>query len=92
MDALDQPIPALTGVCPRRGVGPGGTGPAAWILAHTAALQAGGDRLDEARAALSSGHVFGAGGARCVRLDFAASPATLCPSLDRMGRAVRDLR
>ncbi|MGW3422872.1 MalY/PatB family protein [Streptomyces phaeochromogenes] len=47
--------------------------------------------LDEARVALSSGHVFGTGGAGCVRLNFATSPAVLRQALDRMGRAVRDL-
>ncbi|MCX4911551.1 MalY/PatB family protein [Streptomyces sp. NBC_00878] len=47
--------------------------------------------LDEARVALSSGHVFGTGGAGCVRLNFATSPAILRLALERMGRAVRDL-
>lgn len=48
--------------------------------------------LDEARVALSSGHVFGTGGVGCVRLNFAASPAVLREALERMGRAVRQLR
>ncbi|MCW7941362.1 cystathionine beta-lyase [Streptomyces hygroscopicus] len=47
--------------------------------------------LDEARVALSSGHVFGSGGAGCVRLNFATSPTILRQALSRMGRAVRDL-
>ncbi|MFE9172950.1 MalY/PatB family protein [Streptomyces kebangsaanensis] len=48
--------------------------------------------LDEARVALSSGHVFGTGGAGCVRLNFATSPAILCEALARMGRALDDFR
>ncbi|GAA3827783.1 MalY/PatB family protein [Streptomyces chiangmaiensis] len=47
--------------------------------------------LDEARVALSSGHVFGSGGAGCVRLNFATSPDILREALSRMGRAVQDL-
>ncbi|MFB7112140.1 MalY/PatB family protein [Streptomyces sp. NPDC056291] len=47
--------------------------------------------LDDARVALSSGHVFGSGGAGCVRLNFATSPAILREALTRMGRAVADL-
>ncbi|WP_431683598.1 MalY/PatB family protein [Kitasatospora sp. KL5] len=47
--------------------------------------------LDEARVALSSGHVFGTGGAGCVRLNFATSPAVLREALARMGRAVQAL-
>ncbi|MFE4412101.1 MalY/PatB family protein [Streptomyces sp. NPDC093064] len=47
--------------------------------------------LDEARVALSSGHVFGSGGAGCVRLNFATSPAILRQALTRMGRALTDL-
>lgn len=47
--------------------------------------------LDEARVALSSGHVFGSGGAGCVRLNFATSPAILRQALTRMGRAVAGL-
>ncbi|WP_445525543.1 MalY/PatB family protein [Streptomyces cyslabdanicus] len=46
--------------------------------------------LDEARVALSSGHVFGSGGAGCVRLNFATSPAILREALTRMGRALTD--
>ncbi|QLQ35774.1 MalY/PatB family protein [Micromonospora robiginosa] len=45
--------------------------------------------LDDARVALSSGHVFGAGGAGFVRLNFATSPAVLTDAVTRMGRAVR---
>ncbi|WP_232839149.1 MalY/PatB family protein [Streptomyces triticisoli] len=48
--------------------------------------------LDEARVALSSGHVFGTGGAGCVRLNFATSPTILCQALARMGRALADFR
>ncbi|WP_075016697.1 MalY/PatB family protein [Actinacidiphila rubida] len=44
--------------------------------------------LDEARVALSSGHVFGTGGADCVRLNFATSPGILREALARMGRAL----
>ncbi|MFH9980158.1 MalY/PatB family protein [Streptomyces sp. NPDC017179] len=47
--------------------------------------------LDEARVALSSGHVFGSGGAGCVRLNFATSPTILREALARMGRAVAGL-
>ncbi|MEV6209281.1 MalY/PatB family protein [Kitasatospora sp. NPDC051914] len=47
--------------------------------------------LDEARVALSSGHVFGTGGTGCVRLNFATSPAVLREALARMGRAVQAL-
>jgi cysteine-S-conjugate beta-lyase len=43
--------------------------------------------LDEARVALSSGHVFGAGGAGHVRLNFATSQAILTEAVARMGRA-----
>lgn len=45
--------------------------------------------LDEARVALSSGHVFGNGGAGFVRLNFATSPEILGEAVARMGRAVR---
>ncbi len=44
--------------------------------------------LDEARVALSSGHVFGAGGVGHVRLNFATAPAILTEAVSRMGRAV----
>lgn len=47
--------------------------------------------LDEARVALSSGHVFGTGGERHVRLNFATSPAILTEAVERMGR-VRPVR
>ncbi|RZU76167.1 cystathionine beta-lyase [Micromonospora kangleipakensis] len=43
--------------------------------------------LDRARVALSSGHVFGTGGAGFVRLNFATSPAILTDAVTRMGRA-----
>ncbi|MBP2266359.1 cystathionine beta-lyase [Pseudarthrobacter sp. PvP004] len=42
--------------------------------------------LDEARVALSSGHVFGSGGAGHVRLNFATSQAILTEAIERMGR------
>ncbi|MEU4565333.1 aminotransferase class I/II-fold pyridoxal phosphate-dependent enzyme [Micromonospora sp. NPDC023956] len=44
--------------------------------------------LDRARVALSSGHVFGTGGAGFVRLNFATSPTVLTDAVTRMGRAV----
>ena len=44
--------------------------------------------LDRARVALSSGHVFGHGGAGFVRLNFATSPAILREAIQRMGNAV----
>lgn len=49
-------------------------GPARWFLDH-------------ARVALSSGHVFGTGGAGHVRLNFATSKAILTEAVSRMGRA-----
>ncbi|MER5184682.1 MalY/PatB family protein [Streptomyces sp. NPDC002896] len=48
--------------------------------------------LDQARVALSSGHVFGTGGAGCVRLNFATSPAILRQAVARMGRALAEFR
>ena len=51
------------------------SGPARWFLDH-------------ARVALSSGHVFGTGGARHVRLNFATSQAILTEAISRMGRAL----
>jgi cystathionine beta-lyase len=53
------------------------SGPARWILDH-------------ARVALSSGHVFGTGGAGHVRLNFATSQAILTEAISRMGRALID--
>ncbi|MGQ1838679.1 MalY/PatB family protein [Kocuria turfanensis] len=47
--------------------------------------------LDRSRVALSSGHVFGTGGAGHVRLNFATSQAILTEALTRMGQAARDL-
>ncbi|MGY1849049.1 MalY/PatB family protein [Blastococcus sp. SYSU DS1021] len=44
--------------------------------------------LDHARVALSSGHVFGTGGAGHVRINIATSPAVLSEALARMGRAI----
>lgn len=44
--------------------------------------------LDQARVALSSGHVFGSGGAGHVRVNFATSQAVLTEAVTRMG-AVR---
>jgi len=43
--------------------------------------------LDRARVALSSGHVFGHGGAGFVRLNFATSPAILREAIQRMANA-----
>ena len=51
------------------------SGPARWFLDH-------------ARVALSSGHVFGTGGAGHVRLNFATSQAILTEAISRMGRAL----
>lgn len=50
------------------------SGPARWFLEH-------------ARVALSSGHVFGTGGAGHVRLNFGTSQAILTEAVSRMGRA-----
>jgi cystathionine beta-lyase len=55
------------------------SGPARWFLDH-------------AGVALSSGHVFGTGGAGHVRLNFATSQVILTEAISRMGRAVADLR
>jgi cystathionine beta-lyase len=44
--------------------------------------------LDRARVALSSGHVYGTGGAGHVRLNFGTSPEILSEAVARMGRAV----
>ena len=44
--------------------------------------------LDHARVALSSGHVFGTGGADHVRLNFATHPEILTEAIVRMARAV----
>jgi cystathionine beta-lyase len=52
------------------------SGPARWFLDH-------------ARVALSSGHVFGTGGAGHVRLNFATSPALLTEAVSRLGRALQ---
>ena len=53
------------------------SGPARWFLDH-------------ARVALSSGHVFGPGGAGHVRLNFATSHAILVEAVSRMGRAIAE--
>jgi cysteine-S-conjugate beta-lyase len=45
--------------------------------------------LDQARVALSSGHVFGTGGAGHVRLNFATSQAVLTEAIVRMGKVRR---
>jgi len=50
------------------------SGPARWFRDH-------------ARVALSSGHVFGTGGAGHVRLNFATSQAILTEAVSRMGRS-----
>lgn len=44
--------------------------------------------LDSGRVALSSGHVFGTGGAGFVRLNFATSTAILTEAVDRMAAAL----
>lgn len=46
--------------------------------------------LDRGRVALSSGHVFGLGGAGFVRLNFATSQRILREALKRMGDAARE--
>lgn len=48
--------------------------------------------LDEARVALSSGHVFGSGGGGHVRLNTATSRVVLTEAVERMGRAVAAVR
>jgi cysteine-S-conjugate beta-lyase len=53
------------------------SGPARWFLDH-------------ARVALSSGHVFGTGGAGHARLNFATSQAILTEAISGMGRALAD--
>ncbi len=55
------------------------SGPARWFLDH-------------ARVVLSSGHVFGTGGAGHVRMNFATSQAILTEAVSRMGRALLDRR
>jgi cystathionine beta-lyase len=47
--------------------------------------------LEHARVALSSGHIFGTGGAGHVRLNFATSQAVLTEAIARMGRAAAAL-
>ncbi|MCV6984357.1 pyridoxal phosphate-dependent aminotransferase [Mycobacterium shinjukuense] len=54
------------------------SGPARWFRHH-------------ARVALSSGHVFGTGGAGHVRMNFATSQAILTEAISRMSRSLRDL-
>lgn len=53
------------------------SGPARWFRNH-------------ARVALSSGHVFGTGGAGHVRINFATSQAILTEAMSRMGQALRN--
>jgi cysteine-S-conjugate beta-lyase len=48
--------------------------------------------LDQARVALSSGHVFGSGGSGYVRMNFATSQGILTDAVERMHDAVRTLR
>jgi cystathionine beta-lyase len=45
--------------------------------------------LDQARVALSSGHVFGYGGAGHARLNYATHPDILTEAVQRMGRALQ---
>ncbi|NLB46755.1 MAG: pyridoxal phosphate-dependent aminotransferase [Microbacteriaceae bacterium] len=47
--------------------------------------------LDHARVALSSGHVFGAGGAGFVRLNFATSTEIMTEAVQRMAASIRRL-
>lgn len=66
--------------------GPGPEGPAVVSdMAATARMF-----LDRSRVAVSSGHVFGTGGAGHVRLNFATSQEILTEALTRMGQAVGD--
>jgi cysteine-S-conjugate beta-lyase len=44
--------------------------------------------LDQARVALSSGHVFGTGGQHHVRLNFATNPEILTQAITRLGQSV----
>ncbi|MGJ9374237.1 MalY/PatB family protein [Nesterenkonia sp. CF4.4] len=46
--------------------------------------------LERGRVALSSGHIFGTGGAGHVRLNIATNQAVLTEAITRMGRAVSD--
>lgn len=46
--------------------------------------------LDTARVALSSGHVFGSGGAGHARINYATHPDILTEAVQRMGRALRE--
>lgn len=55
------------------------SGPARWFLDH-------------ARVALSSGHVFGIGGAGHVRINFATSRAILIEAVSRMSRSLLERR
>lgn len=48
--------------------------------------------LDNAQVALSSGHVFGTGGAGHARLNYATHPDILTEAVRRMGRAVAERR
>lgn len=47
--------------------------------------------LGKARVAVSSGHVFGTGGAGHIRLTFAMSQAILTEAVTRMGQAARSI-
>ncbi len=47
---------------------------------------------EKARVALNSGHIFGTGGARHVRLNFATSQHVLITALARMGEAASTVR
>lgn len=71
--------------CTALGVDTGGAGAGPGVVSDLA----GPARmfLDDARVALSSGHVFGTGGAGCVRVNFATSPAILREAVARMGVA-----
>lgn len=48
--------------------------------------------LDHARVALSSGHVFGEGGAGHARINYATHPDVLAEAVRRMGRALGERR
>ncbi|HET9072118.1 MAG TPA: aminotransferase class I/II-fold pyridoxal phosphate-dependent enzyme [Acidimicrobiales bacterium] len=76
LDCSALPLPAAGGAdASARGDASANVGLAAWFL-------------DRAKVLLSSGPAFGAGGERCVRLNFAASASVLTEAVTRMGQAV----
>lgn len=73
--------------CRRLGLDEPGTGDGPGIVSELAGPAKA--FLDHARVALSSGHVFGSGGAGHVRLNFATSQAVLTEAVTRMGTVRR---